>query len=324
MDSLTPAARQLVIGQQSYNPLFPTIFHERWWLDTVTGGNYDEVTFSSGGKVVGRFPFLVRRRIGGRISCEMPALTHFLGPAVDEGLGSAANRAIKRSHIVGELISQLPHTGGFNQRMHRGIQDTMAFVESGYSTSVDFTFEIAPAAQSALWSQMRDKTRNMIRRAQERYEVVEITDPELFTNHYEKNIQERGGRFYYTKQDVARLGGEAITRERGRVIAARAADGSLAAAIFYVWDATSAYYFLSTRIKDSDNSAVSVLLWNAICHANSMGLIFDFDGVASHGSRVFFTGFGGEIRPRYVVKRGTPYYRLSNKLLTACKMLLQA
>lgn len=320
MDSLTPLAKQLEIGPSIHDPLYPTVFHERWWLDAMTGGRYEEVTFSSGGRVVGRFPFVVKRRIGGRVSCEMPALTHFLGPAVDDGQGSASNRAIKRAHITKELLLQLPRTGGFHQRMHRGIQDTMAFQESGYSTSVDFTFEIAPGAQNSLWAQMRDKTRNMIRRAQERYEVVQIDDPEVFATHYEKNIQDRGERFYYAKHEIVRLGQETMARDRGRVLAARAEDGSLTAAIFYVWDARSAYYLLSTRTKDSDNSAVSVLLWNAICHANSLGLIFDFDGVASHGSRVFFTGFGGDIRPRYVVSRGTPYYRLSNAVADTCKM----
>jgi hypothetical protein len=303
--------------------MVPTVFHAPWWLAAMAGDHYDEVTVKSDGKTVGRFPFIMRRRFGNRSSCEMPVLTHFLGPAIDEGAGSASNRLLKHAHIVKELLQQLPKTGAFHHRMHRGIRDTMAFQESGYETKVDFTFEIAPAPEATVWKNMRDKTRNVIRRAGEKYEAIEIDDPFLFATMYEKNIQERGSNFYYGKKEIARLCSEAISRDQGRVVAARAADGALAAAIFHVWDQKSAYYLLSTRTRDSDNSAVSLLLWDAIRHAGSRGLIFDFDGAVSHGSRVFFTGFGGDIHPRYVVTKHTPYGFFSGAVVNRCKTLFR-
>ena len=310
-----PAARGTLPGVPAPDPMVPTIFHEPWWLAAMAGDRLEEVTVAAGGRMVGRFPFVVVRSFGGRTSCEMPPLTHFLGPAVDEGAGSSCNRALKRSQIIRELLEQMPRTGGFHQRMHRGIPDTMVFAEQGYRTPVQFTFEVAPAPEAVLWKNMRDKTRNVIRRAREGYEVVELDDPERFVALYRDNILARGGRFYYRRDDVARLCAEALARGCGRVVAARGANGALAAAIFHVWDAGSAYYLLSTRDAGSDNAAASLLVWDAIRHAAARGLVFDFDGVASHGSRVFFTGFGGEIRPRYVATRYSRYYSLSDKLI---------
>jgi hypothetical protein len=321
--SMTIVAELPGTGRPVYDPLVPTVFHESWWLKAMANDQYDEAVVYSGGKMVGRFPYIVRQRPGGRTSCEMPALTHFLGPAIDEGSGTACNRSLKHAGILKELLQGMPRTGGFRHRMHRGIQDTMAFQESGYSTSVDFTFEIHPAEEALLWKNMRDKTRNMIRRAREKFEVVPISDPELFAQLYQQNIQARGNAFYYDRRDIVRLCQETMLRDQGRIIAARTADGAIAAAIFHVWDARSAYYLLSTRVGDSDNSAVSLLLWDAICHAAERNLIFDFDGVASHGSRVFFTGFGGDIRPRYVVTRDTLYYRISDAVAKSCKSLLR-
>jgi len=41
--------------------------------------------------------------------------------------------------------------------------DTLAFDAAGLPTSVDFTVELPPASKKAIWRQMRDKTRNVIR-----------------------------------------------------------------------------------------------------------------------------------------------------------------
>lgn len=75
----------------SYDPLTPTIFHEDWWLDAATGGNFDVAEVTVSGRKVGRLPFHVRSRLGLRIM-NMPSLTYFLGPAIDDGEGSPNNR----------------------------------------------------------------------------------------------------------------------------------------------------------------------------------------------------------------------------------------
>jgi hypothetical protein len=43
-------------------------------------------------------------------------------------------------------------------------------------------------------------------------------------------------------------------------------------------------------------------------------LIFDFDGVASHGAARFFAGFGAALKPRYAVYRASPAYAFAGSL----------
>jgi hypothetical protein len=86
------------------------------------------------------------------------------------------------------------------------------------------------------------------------------------------------------------------------------------AAIFYIWDSQAAYYLFSTRRLESSNGAVSLLLWTAIKDAARRGLVFDFDGLASQGSRVFYTGFGGDVVPRYIVSRHSLAHRVAGRL----------
>jgi hypothetical protein len=244
--------------------------------------------------------------------CGMPELTHFLGPAIDAGAGHAANRALKHDRILRELLRQLPRYTGFHQKLHRDTIDTLAFQDGGKRTTVQFTYEIDPAPASFIWAGMRDKTRNVIRRAQEHYSVADLRDAGEFAAVYQRNLDARGLTNYYRR--IAEVAAAAVSHGAGRILAAHDAAGEIAAAILYVWDSRTAYYLLTTRNSAAANSAVSLLVWTAIQDCAQRGLVFDFDGVGTAGSRVFYTGFGGRVAPRYIVSRFTLMHRVAGRL----------
>ena len=293
-----------------YDPLAPTLFHQSWWLDAVTGGAYGVATSEQGGKIVGVFPYFVKAGAAGIKLCGMPPMTHFLGPGIDDGSGAACNRILRRAQITRDLLQQLPASSGYWHKLHRDTPETLAYLEQGFQTAVQFTFEVKPGEPADLWRKMRDKTRNVIRRAEERHRVVEIHDIEAFARMYLENLKARRERSYYDLSLIRRVCDITIQRGQGRVIAAEHPDGKIAAAIFYVWDAQAAYYMLSTRSSEAGNGAVSLLLWEAMKDIASRNLIFDFEGVITSGAALFFTGFGGEITPRYVVSKFTARHKL--------------
>jgi hypothetical protein len=294
------------------NLLEPTIFHESWYLEAATGGNHRDVTVLCSGCVVGRLPYVLTALPAGQRLCSMPPLAHFLGPAIDPGEGSAVNQSLSRDRILRELIGKLPRTSGFYQKLHRGTTDTLVFQEHGFRTDIQFSYDIRPAPRAALWSAMRDKTRNVIRRAEETYAVEESHDCDGFLSFYNANLAERGRINHYRR--IAQVSAAALLRERGRILAARDKSGRLVASIFYIWDASAAYYLLSTRRLDSGNGAVSLLIWTAMQDAASRGVVFDFDGVLNAGSRIFYSGFGGTIVPRYIVFRYSLLHRVVDRL----------
>ena len=292
------------------DPLAPTIFHEPWWLDAATQGQWEEVTVSLGGQTVGRLPFRRKRRLG-MTACEMPDLVHFLGPAINEGSGGSGTRALRREQITRELIHVMPRLDHFSQRFHGGVPDTLPFLHEGYQTTVGFTIELAPAPEEVLWRRLRDKTRNVIRRAQEQTHIVDL-EPDEFSSFYEDNLRVRGRvNHMFSSATGTAVFKAAVERQRGRLLASKTKPGSVTAAIFFVWDDRASHYLLTTRTPDAHNGCVSLLIWEAVRASAAQGRIFDFGGVGSRGASLLYAGFGGEVRPRYQVNRTSFRYAVA-------------
>ena len=273
--------------RNSTDPLVPTIFHTPWWLNAASNGAYDQVEIASGGRIVARLPYIIRSPFPGLTMCAPPQLCHSLGPAIDLGQGHAVNQGVKHYQLTQQLIATLPQGHDcYRMALHAGTPDTFAFTDAGYDTGVQFTFEIEPQHEPAIWQGMRDKTRNVIRRAQERWEVTVGDDPAEFCQTYERNLRVRGLDNHYDHIELVCTA--AIANGAGRILAVRGPNRSLVGAVFIVWDQHAMYYLLATRDVAADNGVMSLLVWHAIRMAAAAGRVFDFDNVGQPGSRVVF------------------------------------
>ena len=285
------------------DPLNPTIFHEPWWLDAATDGAWRESTSESGGRIMGRLPYLPDRKFTGQLSIVMPRLTRSLGPALAvPGDPAECVRLPTRHKILRELICGLPRCSHLWMQMHGGISDVMMFESAGCHTTVRYTTEIAPAAPDDIWAAMRDKTRNVIRRARDGLVVDHDMTADDFLAFYQEACRTHGRRNDYPASSCGRLIAQAITTGRGRAYAAVRSDGQPTAAIMTVSDARATYYLMSSRLPDAGNGAVSMLLWAAIRDAAESGRTFDGDGLSLE-NHMLLTGLGGQVRPRYLVSR---------------------
>ncbi len=293
--------------------LVPTIFHEPWWLNIVSRGNYEEIQEIADGRCVGRLPYVLSRRYGMTI-IGMPTLTHILGPAIDEGAGTETTRCIKRITIGKALVARLPKHACLWIKFHRDTTDTLAFQAAGFLNGVQFTSEIGPGPEAAQWSGMRDTARRVIRRAGERLRVVDLADPERFMAFYDSNLRARGVRNHYDSRLCEATIAECLRRDAGRIAVAVDDKGQLQAGVVTVWDRRTAYYLMTTRTPQADNGAISLLIWDAIKHASGKGLSYDLDGFNNAGDIQFFTRFGGRIVPRYFIEKVSIPYRIASRI----------
>ncbi len=295
------------------NPLVPTIFHEDWWLEAATDGQFEVVEVVTGGRIVGRLPFHKTKRFGLEF-IRMPELTYFMGPAIDEGEGSSNTRFLKRLQITRELLERLPRVSWQYVKCHSGVTEVIAFQSLGFRTYVQFTHELPPHPVNVLWRQMRNKTRNVIRRAEESFSVTELSDPFEFLRFFERNLELEGQTNRLDGALCRQILPASLDRQRGRILAARDSKNQIVAANFCVWDDISSFYLMSTRSHDSGNSAISLLIWEAIKESARRGLVFDFAGLGNKGSVLLYSGFGARVCSRYAALRARPMARMIYQL----------
>jgi hypothetical protein len=286
-----------------------TLFHEHWWLEVVSQGRYEEVIVRTDDRVIGRLPFLTKKRMGFK-TLVMPPYTHVMGPLVDPGAGKPQTQLQRRLSIIRELIDQLPPSALFKQVLCPPICNGLAFLDRGFQLRPQYTFKIdCRCDPAAIWHSMHFKTRQHIRRAEEKFSVTTVNDPNDFTHFYHQNLAARGRTSHIPLDLFPSIFSACQDRDRGEILSASWPTGKRAAMAFFVWGRETMYYLLSTRANDvSDNGSVSLLIWSAIKRANERRLILDFDGVSTSGIARFFSGFGGQPEVRTIVERSSFTY----------------
>jgi hypothetical protein len=285
-----------------------SVFHEPWWLDTTTNGHWQLAVVKSGDEVVAELPYALNRKGLWRISTQ-PPLTRTLGPVIKPSKSPSEQDWRHRVNIASELISTLPKCALIQQTLDTRIAEAIGFSLHGFSVSTSFTLKLQPNnTEESTWKGMRANTRNLIRRAAERLNTMEMTNADAFVDFYEANLSDRKRKNVYGTALMRKLVSEVLKRKAGMVLGAYGADGKLSAAIVLVWDNSTIYYLLSTRAENAHGGATAMLLWIAIRFARERNLVFDFDGIPNLQIMKFVSGFGGMPAQRLMVERIRPDY----------------
>ncbi|MDR5836424.1 GNAT family N-acetyltransferase [Caballeronia sp. LZ034LL] len=280
-----------------------SIFHEPWWLDLATDGNWQAATVRRGNEIVGEMPYSLQRK-GWWTTSKMPPLTRTLGPAFRPSTGDTTRTMLDRISITEELIAQIPEVDSFYQILDPRIEEALAFGLNGFTVATRYTLQFAPDRDiEALWKGLNGKTRNLIRTGQKFLTARRIESPEEFNAFYEANLAVRSRTNVYGTQLMRRLVEAFVERDAGYLLGAYDANGKLVAAIGVTFDSHAAYYLLSSRDPGAHAGAISVLIWEAIQDAQRRNLIFDFDGIPNASTFRFLCGFKPMLKPRLVIER---------------------
>lgn len=289
-----------------------SVFHRDWWLEIARSfPAYREVTVARGDRTLGRLPFVLWRNRVGLTFGQDPYWAHLGGPVVREELS-----APEQANVIRSLIEQLPRMTSFTficdpTLSYAGLV-RRAFIDAGFEHSSQLTYVRLPE-DGAILSERSRKHRGHIKRAAKSLDCVDVSAGQ-FVRFFETNLAARGKRSYAPLNMLPRLIERAIDHGCGRAIAAvpcrqggAECSGQCDAAIVYIWDDRRCYYWLSThRVAPAQEAgrkphpdAVKLLLVNAMEHAQSMGLVFDADGVVTPGAdHLYRTLLGFRIEER--------------------------
>jgi Acetyltransferase (GNAT) domain len=283
-----------------------SIFHERWWLDAVAPNSWGEVTAEKAGNIIARFPFYRTQSFGFSV-LGMPPFTRTLGPWIAAIDGKAVTRREREIHLVSELIEKLPKHTFFRQLLPPSHDNLLAFQNAGFCIGIEHTIEIdCRSSAEHLWNGLHHKTRSLIRRAAKEHRFEVLTDPDEFCKFYQHNMMSKGQALDFNPLDFVRLYQACNERNACAILALRHPQGGLSAAIFLVWWAGRMHFLLQTRDPLlASAGSIECLIWKGIESAVRRSLVFDLDGIPNERTAHRLLPFGGEIRARTIVTRGS-------------------
>jgi hypothetical protein len=285
-------------------PWANSVFEQPWWLDSVAPGAWSVVVVRRGDEVVGRLPFVQRRRFGLRTIVQ-PPYTQTLGPWLAETSGKYARRLEIEKKWLGQLIDALPPFDVFRQCFSTSMTNWLPFYWTGFDATVRYTYRIEDLSDlDRVQSDFQDHVRRCIRKAQQTVEVVDGCPLDDLLRLEAQMYVRQGRRVPQTDDLVRRLDAACAARGARRILGAADAHGRIRAALYVVWDDRTLYALINARDPEFQAVGANTLLyWEAIRLAAEVSRTFDFEGSMLKPVEHYFRGFGGRQVPYFYVMK---------------------
>ncbi|WP_080904375.1 GNAT family N-acetyltransferase [Parabacteroides sp. Marseille-P3160] len=284
-----------------------SLFSRDWWLDIVCGeANWDALFIEEKGNVQAVLPYYTPHK--GIIS--MPPYTQTMGPWYAPEAADAKYTTVLgyRQMLCKKMLESLKKYPHFLQNFNYEITDWLPFYWEGYRQTTRYTYILRNITDSsALWKQMSPHTRRNINKAGKQYKITVRTDmsAEDFLRIQSLTFKRQHKRNKQDPDVLRRLIRVARERNQGELFGGYDEKGRLHAAVFIVWQKSSAYYIAGGGDPEFRASgAHSLVMWEAIRRVSEYTDTFDFEGSMLPGVERFFREFGGIQTPFHTITKG--------------------
>ena len=282
------------------------IFSKDWWLDSVAGNNWDVVLIEKGGQIIASMPYIKKRRFGLTILSQ-PELTQTLGPWLRHSNAKYARKLSQEKDLLQKLFSQLPDFASFQQNWHYNRTNWLPVYWMGFEQTSRYTYRIENLkSMGDIWKGFEVNIRTDIRKATNKEGLTVRTDLTIddFLELNEKVFLRQGKTLPYTKELVYKIDSSAEKNKARKIFIAEDEKGRHHAAIYLIWDDSSAYYLMGGSDPKLRNSgATSLCMWEAIQFASTVTKSFDFEGSMLEPIERFFRNFGAIQTPYFSISK---------------------
>lgn len=292
--------RKLCISESSI-----PLYSRDWWLDVVCAKKWDVIIIEEKEEIKATLPYYMPAP--GIIT--MPFYTQTMGIWCAPSLmGMKPNSyQSKIQTLSAQLIESLPTLSFFLQNFSYSYTDWLPFYWEGFKQTTRYTYILDNITdKEILWSAMSSNTKRNIIRAKEKFNLIIKKDipVEEFIQVQEQTYKRQNISYQGSRIILERLIEETRSRGDGATWGAYGENGELHAAIFVVWQKSSAYYIAGGGNPDLRNSgAHALLMWEAIQYCSQFTGRFDFEGSMIPGVERFFREFGGKQTPFFTISK---------------------
>lgn len=268
------------------------LFLQAWWLDAVSGGQWDVVLIEENDQVRASWVYQKSSKMSYKL-LNMPALTSGWGPWIKYPADQKYSSRISYEHqIITDLISKLPAFDYFNQRFRYEISNGLPFYWKGFSLTSRYTYVLENLRDEKLWDNLSSSARSQIRKAEKLIQVSEADQPDELYRLSTQVFERQNETTPYSSDLMQRIYQACVKHQAGKIFLAKDSENRVQAALCLVWDKNSAYYLAGGTEAQAPGGTFSFLMWKTIEHAASVTKEFNFEGSMIESVERFFRTFG--------------------------------
>lgn len=284
------------------------IFLYDWWMDSVCGSeNWDVILVEKGDKIIAAMPYYFRRGING-IKITQPVLTQKNGIWIKYPLNQKLTTKISfERNVINQVINKLENLEliDYTQNFDYNFTNWLPFYWKNFSQYTRYTYVIEDLRDlKHIYCELNSNTRKNIRKARNIVEVKRQLPIEEFYKINRMTFERQNLKMAYTLDFLKRLDKTCISKNCRQIFYAEDKEGRIHAAIYIVWDKTSAYYIMGGANPSLRNSeATTLLIWEAIKFSSTVTKKFDFEGSMIKPIERFFSSFGAVQKPYFNISK---------------------
>ena len=275
-----------------------SIFEQPWWLDATAPGQWDAVEIEEGGRVVARFPFVVKRKFGLRVLGQ-PSLSQSLGPWIEHSSETCSKRIAREKDLLAKLIARLPKFDVFHQNFHPNAAHWSPFRWQGFTQTTFYSYVIEDLTDlDRVFNAMSSSIRRDIRSAGKTITVMESDGIGEVLKMSEKTYRRQDLAPAYDREHLERV--DEAAKRHGVRKALYGVDEyeRIHSAAYVVGDERRMYLLVTGADPELQKSwSGSLVHWECIRAASELTQVFDFEGSMIEPIAEFYRKFGGTLSP---------------------------
>lgn len=284
------------------------MFHQPWWLDAVTSGNWEVgISTNGNGDIIAAMPYSLTKKYF-RLAALQPFLTPYLGilffypPDLDKRVSvySFENEHSKR------IIEQLPKYLLYQRHAFSiDFKNWFPFYYKGFSQSSRYTYILSDIKNTELMLQgMTNNLKRQIRNAQKNCSVHETDNIHHVFDLTKETLRFKNVKYAMRNEVLEKLDHELSVRGQRKILIAKNEEGVILSGLYLCWDSRQAYLLgLGMKRNYSSSNSVKLVIWESIRIASEFVDTYNFEGSMVPEVETVFRSFGGEMTPYFEIRK---------------------
>lgn len=298
-----------------------TIFHSWDWQILIGQSRHGVVKFlgfREGDSLLAACALTFSKRKGVTICRSSPtSVTPFGGLLFAPAQGLPTRRVESRFDEIVSLINEYLKRESVHHAIlnnHCSLIDVRAFLWSGWTASLRYTYQQDLSDLPTLWKTMNNDIRRSYVKSERSGFAISGGDPEEFYDLLKTTYEDKGQVFGESFELIRALHELIETKGRGKLLVARD-QGKAVAARYVLWDEKRGYYWLAGSKREYRTSGVNAYLtWKALETLAGKARTIDWCGANTPPIARYKSSFNPQLVPYYSVSRKTLLGMAAEKL----------